>query len=121
MAGTLRLLHRPIIAFTVTTSVSLDGIATRAAVSGGHRATTFLWHIITITGTWDIAIYINIAGTDVKIAELLGQTAAGVFRIPLDAAFASTRMAIPSPSKITYTEAVAGTLTDWNVFAVFGD
>jgi len=121
MPGSLRQIHRQSIAITTTISSFLAAVGVSGAGHGGHRSMTFLWNIITITGTWDIALYTIIDGIDVKIAELLGQAAAGIFRVPLDAAFASTRMAIPTPVKIIFTEAVAGTLTDSQTFMVCGD
>jgi hypothetical protein len=104
MAGTLHQLDSS--AQTVTTTVQLTKEA-----PGAYDGATFLWNVTVITGTWDVAVNANIDGQSIKIAELTGRTTTGLVRIPLTSDFSAVQMAILSPTSITYTEAVAGSLT----------
>lgn len=100
---------------TITATVSLTH-----PPGGAHATATFQWFITAITGTWDIALYATIGGTDVKVAELTGRTTTGAANIPIVSPFTGTNAAIPAPNKIIFTEAVAGTLTS-QVWATYGD
>jgi hypothetical protein len=113
MAGTLHQLNQS--AQTVTTTVALT-----SAPPGGRSSASFLWDISAITGTWAVALYLDIGGNSIKIAELTGRTTTGLVRIPLTADFSADQMAIPNPTSIIYTEAVAGSLTS-AVYAVYGE
>jgi len=114
MAGSFHILDAS--SPTVTTTVKLTN-----APPGGHTSATFLWDILVISGTWNIALYFDIGTNRIKIAELTGRTAAGLVRIPLTSDFDAVKMAIPNPTSIVYTEAVAGTLTTSAVTACYGD
>jgi len=111
MAGTAHLLNSS--AQTVTATVQLTKEA-----PGAYDSATFLWGISAITGTWECAIYADFNGQSIKIAELTGRTTTGLVRIPLTTDFNAVKMAILSPTKITYTEAVAGSLTS-EVYAAY--
>lgn len=113
MAGSSLLLDDRVV--TVTSTVNIPG-----AGLGGHAAATFLWNITAISGTWDCAVYFDIGAARIKVAELTGQTTTGIKRLALTADFNVTRNAIPGITSITYTEAVAGTLTS-GLYCIFGD
>ena len=104
MASTIHQLDSS--AQTITATVQLTKEA-----PGAYDSATFLWAISVISGTWDVAIFADFDGQSIKIAELTGRTTTGLVRIPLTSDFNAVKMAIPSPTKITYTEAVAGSLT----------
>jgi len=113
MAGSVVVLDTS--AQTVTSTVNVINPAL-----GGHAAATFFWDITSISGTWDCAVYIDIGANRLKIAELTTQTTTGLKRLTLTADFNAVRSAVPNPTSITYTEAVAGSLTS-TVYAAYGD
>jgi len=115
MAGSIVLLDTGTKA--VTTTVDLDP---SIIVPGGHAAASFLLDITAITGTWTITFQYDIAGVFIDIAESASVTVAAAVRAALDANFSATRMAIPAPTRIVYTEVVAGSMTA-TAHAFYGD
>lgn len=114
MAGTTRMISF-ITVVGVTTTVDFINES-----PGGYSRCTFLWGRTTLSGTWDIAIYATVGGTDVKIAELLGQVAGTISRVPLTADFNFEKAAIPAPTKAIMTEVVAGTVSNSRIWAIYG-
>ena len=111
MAGTLTLLgSTSAAAITDTETINRDD-----AVSGCARSMVVIADIVTITGTWTIAINKRIGSGIVPIATA-AHTTVGRKIIPLTADFngkdANTpNAAILLPDQIVFTEDIAGTLT----------